>query len=54
MNNKEMKVKVFKATTTLQERNRPEYRKLRVAAYCRVSTMSDEQLDDILNMIGNK
>jgi len=51
MNDKEIKVKVIKATTTLQERNRPEYRKLRVAAYCRVSTMSDEQLDSFKSQV---
>jgi DNA invertase Pin-like site-specific DNA recombinase len=37
-------VKVIKAKTSLVERNRPEgVTKLRVAAYCRVSTTSDEQ-----------
>jgi site-specific DNA recombinase len=37
-------VKVIKAKTSLVERNRPEgVTKLRVAAYCRVSTTTDEQ-----------
>jgi DNA invertase Pin-like site-specific DNA recombinase len=45
------KIKVIKASTTLQDRNRPEYRKLRVAAYCRVSTLSDEQKDSFKSQV---
>jgi DNA invertase Pin-like site-specific DNA recombinase len=45
-------VKVIKATTSMVGRNRPEGQtKLRVAAYCRVSTDSDEQKESFKSQV---